>query len=163
MSGGSGITVTDGVAVRWSALPWEPNDGGRAAAGFRGDTGDCVTRAVAIATGLPYREVYDAINAHAQLEKPRNGGKRSNARTGVFKHTTRRYLEALGWEFVPLMSIGSGCRYHLRTGELPENETIIAKLSKHVCCIVNGVVQDTHDPSRGGMRCVYGYYRKVAW
>ena len=42
------------------------DDGGRAAAGFKGKTGDCVTRAIAIATGRPYREVYDRLNEIAQ-------------------------------------------------------------------------------------------------
>jgi len=32
------------------------DDGGRAAAGREGDAGDCVTRAIAIATGIPYRD-----------------------------------------------------------------------------------------------------------
>ena len=40
---------------------WAYDDGGRAAAGFKGEAGDCVTRAIAIATGRPYREVYDAL------------------------------------------------------------------------------------------------------
>jgi len=30
------------------------NDGGRKAAGFKGDTGDCVARSIAIASGLHY-------------------------------------------------------------------------------------------------------------
>ena len=34
------------------------NDGGRAAAGYQGAAGDCVTRSIAIVTGLPYEEVY---------------------------------------------------------------------------------------------------------
>ena len=33
------------------------DDGGRVAAGYKGKTGDCVTRAIAIATGKPYQEV----------------------------------------------------------------------------------------------------------
>ena len=37
------------------------NDGGRKLAGRKGDTGDCVTRAVAIASGLPYLEVYNVL------------------------------------------------------------------------------------------------------
>ena len=37
------------------------NDGGRAAAGFKGSAGDCVTRSIAIAAGKPYQEVYDAL------------------------------------------------------------------------------------------------------
>jgi hypothetical protein len=39
------------------------DDGGRAAAGFRGKAGDCVTRAIAIAMRQPYREIYDAMAA----------------------------------------------------------------------------------------------------
>src|SRR6266702_525925 len=39
------------------------NDGGRAAAGYRGRAGDCVVRAIAIAAQKPYQDVYDAINA----------------------------------------------------------------------------------------------------
>lgn len=42
-------------------LQFQFDDGGRAQAGYKGSTGDCVTRAIAIATGKPYSEVYDAI------------------------------------------------------------------------------------------------------
>jgi hypothetical protein len=35
-------------------LMWVPDDGGRAAAGFTGRAGDCVIRAIAIASELPY-------------------------------------------------------------------------------------------------------------
>ncbi len=42
------------------------DDGGRVAAGFKGSTGDCCVRAVAIATGRPYQEIYDAINKVSQ-------------------------------------------------------------------------------------------------
>lgn len=38
------------------------NDGGRSEAGFKGTTGDCVCRAIAIATQRPYKEIYDLIN-----------------------------------------------------------------------------------------------------
>src|SRR5262249_3654892 len=77
------------------------DDGGRAAAGFKGEAGDCVTRAIAIATGRPYRAVYDAINDVASGER-RGRRKRgvSSARSGVYKGTKRKYLESLGWEWV---------------------------------------------------------------
>jgi hypothetical protein len=39
------------------------NDGGRAAAGFKGKAVDCVCRAIAIATGKPYAEVYSELSA----------------------------------------------------------------------------------------------------
>jgi hypothetical protein len=34
------------------------NEGGRQAAGYKGDAGDCVARAIAIASGLPHKQVY---------------------------------------------------------------------------------------------------------
>ena len=141
---------------------WIYDDGGRAAAGFRGQTGDCVTRAIAIATGLPYREVYDAINATATGERTgkRKRGK-SSARTGVYKQTKRRYLEALGWCWTPTMRIGSGCKVHLRAEELPGGRLVVA-LSKHSVAVIDGVVRDIHDCSRGGTRCVYGYFQRRA-
>jgi hypothetical protein len=57
------------------------------------------------------------------------------------------------------MLIGSGCKVHLRPDELPK-DTIIVRLSKHLSTVVNGVIQDTFDPSRNGTRCVYGYFKK---
>ena len=41
------------------------NDGGRAAAGYKGSADDCVTRAVAIATERPYQEVYEEMTQRA--------------------------------------------------------------------------------------------------
>jgi hypothetical protein len=37
------------------------NDGGRANAGFKGMTGDCATRAIAIVTELPYKIISNLI------------------------------------------------------------------------------------------------------
>jgi hypothetical protein len=143
-------------------IEWVYDDGGRATAGFLGQTSDCVTRAVAIATGQDYRVTYDAINEQAQAEQPklragRNRGRRSSARTGVFKATTRRYLADLGWTWTPTMQIGAGCTVHLRRDELPPGRVIV-QLSKHVAAVIDGVLRDTHDSSRDGTRCVYGYW-----
>lgn len=133
------------------------NDGGRAAAGYRGETRDCVTRAIAIATGKPYQEVYDAINEVGRDERI-GRVRKSSARTGVRKTTTRAYLQSLGWTWVPTMFIGQGCKTHLRADELPMGR-IIVQVSKHVVAVIDGVMHDTFDPSRGGNRCVYGYYK----
>jgi hypothetical protein len=38
------------------------DDGGRAQAGYKGQAGDCTVRAIAIATELPYQEVYDELS-----------------------------------------------------------------------------------------------------
>lgn len=135
---------------------FQEDDGGRKAAGYRGSTGDCVTRSIAIASGRPYQEVYNHINMLATNER---GVRRSKARTGVFKKTYHTYILSLGFEWVPCMQIGQGCNVHLRHDELPAGR-LIARLSKHLCAVIDGVIHDTYDPSRGGTRCVYGYYIK---
>lgn len=134
------------------------NDGGRELAGYKGKTSDCVVRAIAIATGKSYQEVYSAINTLAQDE--RTGSSKSNARTGVRKQTYKEYLKSLGWKWTPTMFIGQGCKVHLRADELPGG-TIIASLSRHLAAVIDGVIYDTSDPSRDGTRCVYGYHTKA--
>lgn len=149
-------------------MKFTPHDGGRAAAGFKGKApGDCVCRAIAIAAELPYKDVYDALNAlSAKHERPRRlaGGRgharSSSARTGVSKALYRRYLNALGWIWTPTMHVGSGCKVHLRDGELPSTGRLIVVVSKHLCAVINGVIHDLYDPSRDGKRCVYGYWTK---
>jgi hypothetical protein len=137
-------------------MPFVFNDGGRKAAGYKGKTGDCVVRAVAIAAEIPYLEVYDSVNKLATRERTgkRKRGK-SNARTGVYKGTTRRLIESLGWRWTPTMEIGSGCKVHLRPGELPKGRLIVC-VSGHLTAVVDGVI---HDTSRRGNRCVYGYWQ----
>jgi hypothetical protein len=140
-------------------LPWIFDDGGRAAAGFRGQTSDCVCRAIAIATEVSYREIYDALNTESTRERPRGRSQRSSARTGVHKRTFRRYLEEHGWVFTPTMGIGTGCRVHLAVGELPKGRLIVS-VSRHSVAVIDGVIHDTHDPTRNGRRCVYGYFSR---
>ena len=138
-------------------MRWIHDDGGRAAAGFKGQADDCVTRAIAIATGKPYREVYDEINYAARAERP-GKNKRSSASSGVHKRTIRRYMEYIGWVWVPCMEIGAGCTTHMRSDELPQG-ALVVNLSKHSAAVIDGVLHDTHDCTRNGTRCVYGYFR----
>lgn len=143
-------------------LPWIEDDGGRAAAGYKGTAGDCVVRAIAIATAMPYQQVYDLVNEHSSVERITRRRKRkgrSSARTGVYKPTCRRVMQALGWTWTPTMHIGSGCTVHLRADELPMGRLIVA-VSKHWTAVIDGVIHDTHDPSRDGTRCVYGYWKR---
>ena len=144
------------------------DDGGRARAGFKGTAGDCVVRSIAIATRKPYAEVYlelgvlmvtFATTSRSRQAKLALAKGRTTPRTGVQKQVYRNYLKSLGWEWVPLMQIGIGCKTHLRAEELPRGR-IIVRLSRHLAAVVDGVLHDTHDCSRGGRRCVYGYYRK---
>lgn len=142
-------------------MKWVFDDGGRAEAGFKGDTGDCVCRAIAIATGQPYKDVYDVINEFGKQERlSKNRKHKSSARTGVSKDTTRKIMrDYYMWEWIPVMKIGSGCKMHMKSDELPEG-TIIVQLSGHVACVRDGVLHDTYDCSRDETRCVYGYWKR---
>jgi len=125
------------------------NDGGRAEAGFKGNARDCVTRAIAIVSGLPYKDVYGEIS--------RRLGKGKSPRDGVKKNVYEPYMEELGFEWTPTMKIGQGCKVHLEPEELPSGR-IIARCSRHVVAVIDGVVHDTYDSTREGKRCVYGYW-----
>lgn len=151
------------------------DDGGRKEAGFKGGAGDCVVRAVAIATGQPYREVYDALGAGMKAQRNTKRGKaKASARDGV--NVTRKwfkdYMAALGWKWTPTMRIGTGCRVHLHDEELPMGRLVVS-VSKHYTAVIDGVVRDTHNPQRNRhvieitpqgqtfkvtRRCVYGYW-----
>jgi hypothetical protein len=139
-------------------MPIKYNDGGRQEAGWKGTAGDCAVRSLAIATGKPYQEVYDLVNSLAKSERTgkRKKGK-SSARNGVYKQTFRKAAEKLGGVWTATMQIGSGCKVHLAGGELP-NGNLVAVVSRHFVAVIDGVINDTHDCSRGGPRCVYGYY-----
>ena len=140
-------------------MDWVYDDGGRKAAGYKGETRDCVTRSISIATGLSYEEIYSKINLIAENERPRGNKKRSSARTGVNKTTYKKLLESLGWKWTPTMTVGSGCKVHLRSDELPSG-TLIVSVSRHLTVVKDGKIYDTHDPSRNGNRCVYGYWSR---
>lgn len=143
-------------------MNWVYNDGGRADAGYKGTTGDCVCRAIAIAAERPYQEVYDLINEYGKRERTgkRKSGK-SNARTGVYRQCIDKVMRYYGFEWHPTMTVGSGCKVHLRDGELPMGRLVV-NVSKHIVAVIDGVINDLSDCSRDGMRCVYGYYAKGA-
>ncbi len=134
------------------------NDGGRSASGYVDQTGDCVTRAIAIVTGKSYQEVYEEIQARSLKERLGKRKKtRSNPRTGVHKPLWKKYCKDLGMTWVPTMLIGSGCKVHLKPEELPKGKLVVA-VSKHLVAVIDGVIHDTHDCTRNGTRCVYGYF-----
>ncbi|MES2585737.1 MAG: hypothetical protein V4536_02340 [Pseudomonadota bacterium] len=153
--------------TRGKALGFHFNDGGREAAGFKGGAGDCVVRAIAIAADLPYIQVYEDLrDANAAYANQRNDrlAKRLNAkgaspRNGNHRNVFHDYIVGHGFEWVPTMKIGAGCQVHLLANELPSGRLIV-KVSKHLAAVIEGVIHDTHNPSRGGSRCVYGFYIK---
>lgn len=125
-------------------------DGGRAAAGYKGKSRDCVTRSIAIAAQMDYQEVYVGLAALMKNGSPRNG---------VPKPIIRRYMASLGWQWVPTMQVGQVSRIHLSPGQLPGGRLVV-NCSRHSTAVIDGVIHDDHDPCREGQRMVYGYYIK---
>ena len=126
------------------------NDGGRQSAGYKGQTSDCVTRAIAIVTDKPYQEVYDTLNS---LIKTKSKGYKliktaygnqyvrsyGSARTGINKKVYHNYLLSLSYKWIPTMFIGKGCKVHLKESELPKGRLVV-RLSKHLTSVIDGVI-----------------------
>lgn len=129
-------------------LKFQYNDGGRSKYFKAKNVGDCVCRAIAIASQTDYKVVYN------MLKKEQN----ATPRNGVYRKFYDKVIKALGGKWHASMTIGGGCKVHLRAGEIPEVGRIICKLSHHLVAVVDGVINDTYDCTRDGNRCVYGYY-----
>jgi hypothetical protein len=148
-----------------SDLKFEVNDGGRAAAGYKGQAGDCVVRSIAIVTGLPYQKVYDDLfkaneefrnTSRTKLAKSLKQ-KNDSPRSGTHRIVLKKYLAQLNFKWTPTMFVGQGCKVHLKKKELPSG-TLLISCSKHITVVKDGILHDTHDCSRNGTRCVYGYW-----
>ena len=138
-------------------MRWVYDDGGRAAEGRRKGARDCVVRALAIATPMEYQVAYARVgSALRECSAALYGATPSQ---GVPRRLHHDLFPNLGWLWTPTMGIGTGCRVHLRDGELPLGRLIV-QCSHHLVAVLDGVIHDTENPSREGTRCVYGYWRK---
>ena len=141
-------------------MKWIYDDGGRSKYFRAKNVRDCAVRAIAIATGKDYLEVYNALKAL-------NKGK--SCRNGTPKNVGKKYLKSIGWTWNPTMEIGKGCRVHLDENELP-NGTLIVQIAGHLTCVIDGVIYDTFNCSltrwdfefgmENSRKCVYGYWSK---
>lgn len=146
------------------------SDGGRKAAGFKGHCGDCVVRAIAIASRRPYAEVYkECAKMNADYYKNHFP---DHPRAGV--HTARKgvctnheiftdYMKNMGFVWYLPMRQGKACKIYLKDGDLPMGR-VIAKLRRHWVAVIDGVMYDTHNPGDkcGGQwpsRRVYGWWK----
>lgn len=123
------------------------SDGGRAASGFIGLTGDCVTRSVAIATGTAYRDVYSALGA--QCEK--------SPRSGVPVTIAATYLAEKGWKQTDCVEQPFECT------ALPLGVVIVyiageRERSSHFCTVIDHVVHDTWNPADDDFYRVISYW-----
>ena len=150
-----------------SNLELKINDGGRAAAGYKGKAGDCVVRSIAIVSNIPYQQIYEDLYkankefrtiSRTKLAKSLKQ-KNDSPRTGTHRVVIKIYLKKLGWNWTPTMFVGQGCKVHLKKEELPSG-ILIVSCSKHITVVKDGILHDTYDCTRNGTRCVYGFWSK---
>lgn len=159
------------------AIPWKYDLGGFVKSGRSrakpgslsyGAIGNGVVRAIAIGTNQRYHDVYmellrrqDTFVSSSRSKQIRDKGSYIPD-VGVWPQVYKQYLFDQGWFWMPTMEIGSGTRVHLTYEELPDEPTLIVKVSKSLVAVLHGMAHDAVDPSRGGTRAVYGYWTPPA-
>lgn len=126
------------------------DDGGRKKAGYKGRTTDCIVRAIAIATQLPYEEVYKRIadmrykwgysrtgkGGRLPVRPMPQGFRRPKKETRM-----KRYMKAFGFQKVRLPR-GPKPTY---TEAYKKYGNCIVKTTKHICALREGALHDTFD------------------
>jgi hypothetical protein len=125
------------------------DDGGRSDCGYVGLAGDCVTRAIAIATGTSYRDIYRTLGEIASM----------TPRDGVATSVSGEYLSGLDWQYT------SGNRQTLNTEVLPKGPVIVHltnahRSGGHFCSVIDHVLYDTWNPSEEDDYRVAGYWTR---
>jgi hypothetical protein len=119
------------------------DDGGRAAADIAGVTdGDCVTRSIAIGTGLPYADVHAMVNATS-----RELGQGDNAaESGAYPMVTAKLLaHDRDWR---VYELGPSARLTIEdlSGPLSRHAALVVEVEAqgtyHVTAVVNREVHD---------------------
>ncbi len=112
------------------------NDGGRAASGFVGLTGDCVTRAIAIASGTSYRDVYSQLGKACQ----------KSPRKGIAVVFAAEYLSEREWKRTSCFEVP------FTIDNLPPGVVIVHVSTEegnchHFTTVIDHVVHDTWNPA----------------
>ena len=117
------------------------NDGGRSEH-YKGLTGDCVTRAITIATKLPYDVVYNALfhiakNWKGNYKMAKRIRLNPSPRNGCFNEVSGEFLKGLKIEEVRTrVKVNDPMFYKGR---------YIVYVRRHYLAIIDGVVHDTWD------------------
>lgn len=109
---------------------------------------DCVIRAISLATGKSWIEVYDGLCAIG----------RALYRVPNEKIVYERYLKEIGWTKKPMPKKPDGKRYTAREMiRLVPNTTMVVVVANHNTCIKDGKIHDIWDC---GDKSVCNYFIK---
>jgi hypothetical protein len=122
------------------------HDGGRVTAGYKNPAGDCVCRAVAIASGRSYMEIRDRLRVGTG--RVRHSKRRPSPDNGII--VQRRWFMLLMEEF--------GFKWIDKAGPLPDVGRMVVVTRAHTFAVIDTTAFDTH------MRCLaerrFGYWIK---
>ena len=123
------------------------DDGGRKAAGYKGSARDCVVRAYAILTGVPYPESYDLFKVGIkafEFEAIQAGKLRRQLKypsRGVYTAVWQKAFKDSG---IVKVKRGRGpWPTYTEAYEMAGN--CIVTTNKHICAIIDGELRDTFD------------------
>ena len=133
-------------------LGYEYDDGGRQAAGYKGSTGNCVVRAIAITTDFGYQHVYDAMadamkcagyarSGNAYATRKRKDGKPAKGNGLNGRQVQEMVLRHFGFEKVKL---AKGPRPTYAEAHKAYGECIVST-TKHMAALKGGALRDTFD------------------
>ena len=120
------------------------DDGGRKEAGYAGRAGAAGARAIAIATGIPFAEVHQALAdlagawpGKSKLAQSIRGN--PTPKRGIHVDVVTAYMKSLGWAHHK-----TGGKMRLNSVELPR-ELTLCYVRKHYFAIVKNTVRDAWD------------------
>lgn len=134
------------------SLDFVVDDGGRKAAGYKGNTSDCVLRSLSIALGEDYedlrRELMEETKNFANTSRSRKAKRQSKRGSSVFKGVYREVysviLKRRGWIRTGMSKIGSSKRYYLTKSDVPP-VPVILHTRGHLTTSIDHTIRDTWD------------------
>lgn len=113
------------------------------AAGFPdGGVGDCVTRAFAIASGLPYAIVHAKITTLVLRNNPgRRRTRTADSGIPVSQRWFKDYMKRIGFVWVPACDGTRLVREHI-----PAKGRLIVSMRSHYVAVIDGTIRDFCDP-----------------
>jgi hypothetical protein len=123
-------------------LSYSFNDGGRSSVFDTTGQNDCVTRALAIFTGTPYVDMWNKVHATGTVTR--------SGRVATFTPQFRDFMYSLGLVFVVTP--------HIPIKDITFPAKAIALVAGHCFAIIDGVIQDTYNPSPAGLKRCQGYW-----
>ena len=134
------------------SLEFVVDDGGRKAAGYKGNTSDCVLRSLSIALGEDYeelrRELMEETENFANTSRSRKAKRQKKEGSSVFRGVYREIysviLKRRGWIRTGMSKIGSSKRYYLTKTDVPP-VPVILHTRRHLTTSIDHTIRDTWD------------------